>query len=121
MCGVDALLTNLSDLNSNSVDLGNVDSEHVLTDTDSQWKKHPAAEIIKQIMCFLSSWEELSLFTMEAGGRILNVLSIPSFGLIFFLKGEITQDGFGSVSIHLIQPFLGYFIFTVYKLSPFKG
>jgi hypothetical protein len=47
----------------------------------------------------------------EAEDRVLNVPSIHSFSLIFFLKEEITQDQFGSVSIHLIQLLLGYFIF----------
>lgn len=42
----------LSYLNSNSVDLQNFNSEHILTDTDSQCKKHVAAEIIKQTTCF---------------------------------------------------------------------
>lgn len=69
---------------------------------------------------FISCWEELSLFMTEAGDRILNVLSIRSFSLIFFLKGKITQDRSGLVSIHVVQLFLGYFIFAVYKLSHLK-
>lgn len=68
----------------------------------------------------MSSWEELSLLATEAGDRILNVLSIHSFSLIFFLKGKITQDRFGFISIHLVLLFLGYFIFTIYKLSHLK-
>lgn len=69
---------------------------------------------------FMSSGEELSLLATEAGDRILNVLSIHSFSLIFFLKGKITQDCFVSVSIHLVSLFLGYFIFTISKLSHLK-
>lgn len=51
-----------------------------------------ASEIIKQALR-LPPW--------KAEDRVLNVLSVPSLSPISFLKGEITQDYFGS-----------YFIFT---------
>lgn len=70
---------------------------------------------MKQAMCFVFCGEELNLSTKETGDRILNVLSICLFSLILFLKGEHIQDCFGSISVHLIQPFLGYFIFIVYE------
>lgn len=68
-------------------------------------------------MCFVFWGEELNLSMKEAGDRILNVLSICLCSLILFLKGEHIQECFGSISVHLIQLFLGYFIFTDYKLS----
>ena len=87
----------------------------------SPWKKLVAPEIIKQTS-MLSSSEKLSHFMREAEDRVLNFLSATSFSPIFFLKGEITHDCFGSVQItQLNQPPVGRFIFfTVYKLSPLK-
>ena len=69
-------------------------------------------------MCFFLG--RTKPFHKESWRQNLNVLSISSFTPIFFLKGEINEDHFGSISVHLNQAILGYFIFTVYKLSRLK-
>lgn len=116
LCGTDALITDLF-LVCLVVDVQPSQLAHFLINIDSQWKKLVALEIIKQGLHF-PRWK--SLFMRETEDRILNVLSICSFSPIFFLKGEITQDYFGSVSIYPTQPFFGYFSFTVYRLSCLK-
>ena len=66
-----------------------------------------------------------SLWTLQSptplvSTEVIYKKGMVSFTLIFFLKGEINEDHFGSISVHLNQTILGYFIFTVYKLSCLK-